>query len=101
MRCRSFTLMLVGLLLILSTVALGGDAGFESPFMTGAGARAACSHTGSLAGSYEIYKTAFRQSGVIIADNVDELFDMADALAHMPPCRKNNIAIITNGGDRL
>lgn len=61
------------------------------------GMKAVSSHTGSLAGSYEIYKTAFKQSGVHIANNVDELFEMADALANQPPC-KNNIAIITNGG---
>ncbi len=61
------------------------------------GMKAVSSHTGSLAGSYETYKAAFKQSGVHIADNVDELFEMADALANLPPC-KNNIAIITNGG---
>jgi acetyltransferase len=61
------------------------------------GMKAVSSHTGSLAGSYEIYKAAFKQSGVHIADNVDELFEMADALANQPPC-KNNIAIVTNGG---
>jgi acetyltransferase len=64
---------------------------------TTTGMSAVSSHTGSLAGSYEIYKTAFRQSGITIADNVDELFDMAEALASQPPCR-NNVAIITNGG---
>lgn len=61
------------------------------------GMEAVSSHTGSLAGSYQIYKAAFKQSGVHIAENVDELFEMADALANLPPC-KNNIAIITNGG---
>ena len=61
------------------------------------GMKAVSSHTGSLAGSYEIYKTAFNQSGVIVAENVDELFETADVLANLPPC-KNNIAIITNGG---
>ena len=61
------------------------------------GIKAVSSHTGSLAGSYEIYKAAFRQCGVHNAHNIDELFEMADALACQPPC-KNNIAIITNGG---
>jgi len=61
------------------------------------GMKAVSSHTGSLAGSYAIYKAAFKQSGVHIADNVDELFEMSDALANQPPC-KNNIGIITNGG---
>lgn len=61
------------------------------------GMKAVSSHTGSMAGSYDIYKAAFKQSGVHIANNVDELFEMAEALANQPPC-KNNIAIITNGG---
>ena len=46
------------------------------------GQRAVSSHTGSLAGSYQIYKAAFRQSGVIVAENIDELFEMADALSY-------------------
>src|SRR3989344_1548612 len=61
------------------------------------GMKAVSSHTGGLSGSYEIYKTAFRQSGVHIANSVDDLFEMTEALAHQPPCR-NGIAIITNGG---
>jgi acetyl coenzyme A synthetase (ADP forming)-like protein len=62
------------------------------------GIKAVSSHTGSLAGSYEIYKTVFNQCGIHTADNVDELFEMAEALANQPPCKKNSIAIITNGG---
>lgn len=63
-----------------------------------AGAKAIRSHTGSLAGGFEIYEAAFRQSGVMLADDVEELFDIAKALAEQPPCRKNSIGIITNGG---
>jgi acetyltransferase len=65
---------------------------------TDAGMKAAGSHTGSLAGSYDIYKAAFRQSGVIVAENVDELFEIADAFAKEPSAKENSIAIITNGG---
>lgn len=61
------------------------------------GKQAISSHTGSMAGSYKIYETAFRQSGVEIADNVEELFDISKALAKQPPC-KNSIAIVTNAG---
>ncbi len=61
------------------------------------GAKAISSHTGSLAGSYEIYKAVFRQCGIHIAENIEELFDIAKTLAFQPPC-KNNIAIITNAG---
>jgi len=63
-----------------------------------AGSKAISSHTGSLAGSYKVYEAAFRQAGVIIADNVEELFDLAKALAEQPPLKKNGIAIVTNGG---
>ncbi len=62
------------------------------------GQKAISSHTGSIAGSYKIYETAFSQSGVEIADNVEELFDLAKALANQPPCKKNSVAIVTNAG---
>ncbi len=62
------------------------------------GSKAMASHTGSLAGSYDIYKAAFKQSNVIIADTIEELFDLAKALANQPPCKENAVAIVTNGG---
>jgi acetyltransferase len=64
---------------------------------TAEGSSAIASHTGSLAGSYEIYKTAFNQSGVILAETVEDLFDLAKAFTTQPIC-DNNIAIVTNGG---
>ncbi len=63
-----------------------------------AGTKAISSHTGSLAGSYKVYEAAFKQAGIIMADNVEELFDLAKALSEQPPCKKNSIAIVTNGG---
>lgn len=62
------------------------------------GKKAITSHTGSLAGDYNVYETAFKQSGIMLADTVEELFDNAKALANQPPCKKNAIAIVTNGG---
>jgi len=59
--------------------------------------KAASSHTGSLAGDYQIYQALFKQTGVIEVDTVRELFMSAKALAWQPTCR-NNIGIITNGG---
>jgi len=61
------------------------------------GTHAIASHTGSLAGNYKIYETAFRQSNVFIADNLEELFDKAKALATQPVL-KGSVAIVTNGG---
>jgi acetate---CoA ligase (ADP-forming) len=62
------------------------------------GKEAISTHTGSLAGSYKVYEAAFKQAGVILADNVEEMFDIAKALAYQPPCKSNNIAIISNAG---
>jgi acetate---CoA ligase (ADP-forming) len=61
------------------------------------GVKAISSHTGSLAGSYEVYKAAFKQSEILVADTVEELLDNAKAIANMPKL-KGEIAIITNGG---
>lgn len=67
--------------------------------VTQEGARAALSHTGSLAGSAKIYEGAFKGAGIIQARTVDELFDFARALAYQPlPKSQKNIAIVTNGG---
>ncbi len=65
---------------------------------TEAGQRAASSHTGALAGSFEIYLAAFKQCGVIHANDTEELFDKAVALAQQPPAHGKRIAIVTNGG---
>jgi len=63
-----------------------------------AGARAAASHTGSMAGSDKIYGAAIKQAGGIRCRDIVELFDMARALAGQPPAQGNRIGIITNGG---
>lgn len=63
-----------------------------------AGARAASSHTGALAGSDLAYEAAFLQSGVIRARSMPELFDLAIAFANQPIPRGERVAIITNSG---
>jgi len=63
-----------------------------------AGAKAVSSHTGSLAGSYQIYEAAFRQCGIITALTVEEMFDEAKALAYQPACKENAVVILTNAG---
>ncbi|WP_297498257.1 acetyl CoA synthetase, partial [Thermococcus sp.] len=62
------------------------------------GAKAAASHTGSLAGSDRIYDAAFKQSGVIRAYTIGEAFDYARALSNLPEPEGENFVIITNGG---
>lgn len=61
------------------------------------GARAASSHTGSLAGSWKIYEAAFKQSGVLVADTIDDMLSMARAFTQPLPKGKR-VAIMTNAG---
>jgi len=65
---------------------------------TDAGASAAASHTGSLAGSDEICTAAFKQAGIIRCNNIEEMFNIGIAFAYQPLPKSNRIAIITNAG---
>jgi acetyltransferase len=65
---------------------------------TDAGAQAASSHTGTLAGSEQAYETGLDQAGVIRADSVQELFDAARVLESQPLPENDQVAIITNAG---
>lgn len=65
---------------------------------TKSGAKAASSHTGSLAGEDIIYDSAFKQSHIIRANNFEDLFDMAKALEKENFPKSDGIAIITNAG---
>ncbi|MDH5298245.1 MAG: acetate--CoA ligase family protein, partial [Desulfobulbaceae bacterium] len=65
---------------------------------TSEGAKAASSHTGSLAGSETVYNALFQQAGVFRAQTIEELFDYAQAFASQPLPKSNRIAIITNAG---
>jgi len=62
------------------------------------GSRAVSSHTGTLAGTEAAYDAAFRQSGVIRAENVEELFDFAALLAAQEPPRGESVGVVTNAG---
>jgi acetyl coenzyme A synthetase (ADP forming)-like protein len=62
------------------------------------GAAAAASHTGSLAGSDEVTDAALRQAGVIRCTTIEEMFNIAIALAYQPLPRGRRVAIITNAG---
>ncbi|GMV37133.1 MAG: acetyltransferase [Fimbriimonadales bacterium] len=65
---------------------------------TQAGAKAASSHTGSLAGADIAYGAAFRRAGVIRADTFEQLMDYATAFAMQPLPKGNRVAIVTNAG---
>ena len=63
-----------------------------------AGKRAGLSHTGSLAGPDEIYDGMFRQSGIIRAHTLQELFDFCLALGTLPRPGGNRVIIQTHSG---
>jgi len=81
-----------------------GEAGNKKPILaiksgrTAAGARAASSHTGALAGSDEAYDALFAQCGVLRVESLEELFDYALAFSTQPLPQGNRVAIITNAG---
>ena len=62
------------------------------------GAAAAASHTGSLAGAAKVYGAAFRQAGVLQANDLNDLFNKTQAFSEQPPMKGENLLIITNGG---
>jgi len=65
---------------------------------TAAGAKAASSHTGSLAGSDNVYDAIFIQAGVMRVETVEELFALATAFSQQPLPASNRTAIVTNAG---
>ncbi len=62
------------------------------------GRRAVASHTGALAGRDAAYDAAFRKAGVLRAQNSEEVFDWARALAWCPLPRGPRMAVLTNAG---
>jgi len=65
---------------------------------TDAGAKAASSHTGAIAGSERAYEAGLEQAGVLRAHSVQELFDYARALAGLPEPDTDGVAVVTNAG---
>ncbi|QLC34542.1 acetate--CoA ligase family protein [Halarchaeum sp. CBA1220] len=65
---------------------------------TSAGAQAASSHTGAIAGSEAAYEAGLEQAGVLRAENVEEFFDFARALDGLPLPDSESVAVVTNAG---
>lgn len=63
-----------------------------------AAAKAAASHTGSMAGSAAVYDAAFARAGLVRVRGLGELFDAAETLAYGISPRTERLAILTNGG---
>jgi acyl-CoA synthetase (NDP forming) len=72
-------------------VVLKGGATQES-------AQRAKSHTASIAGSDEIFDAAFKKAGIIRAENIEDLMNMAIALSKQPPMHGDNVVIVSNVG---
>ena len=66
--------------------------------ITPAGAKAAASHTGAMAGEDAVYDAAFKRAGIVRVDTIEELFDCAELTAKQPRPKGSRLAIITNGG---
>jgi acetyltransferase len=62
------------------------------------GKKSAGSHTGALAGISEVARGAFKRAGIIVIENSDQLFPVAETLSSLPPIKNNKIAILADGG---
>jgi acetyltransferase len=62
------------------------------------GKRSAGSHTGALAGMSRVAKGAFQRAGIMVIDNSDELFPVAETLSSCPTIRNKKVAILADGG---
>ena len=62
------------------------------------GTRATASHTASLAGSAEVWKTAMKQAGAVTVADVEELVDVAAAFYFLPPAFGNHVGVAGGGG---
>lgn len=66
--------------------------------VTEAGEKATLSHTGALAGSPEIYLGAFKQANLVVARDIEEVFDFLKAFSTEKIPKGNRVQVITNGG---
>jgi acetyltransferase len=62
------------------------------------GAAAAISHSGSMAGNYQVTRAALEQAGVTVLDEDGEMTHAVKTLLHLPPMKGNRVAVITFSG---
>ncbi len=65
---------------------------------TAGGGRAASSHTGAMAGSFEVFESVMKQTGIMMAMNPTELLELSAAFESFPLPRGNRVGIVTLGG---
>jgi acyl-CoA synthetase (NDP forming) len=66
--------------------------------LTGAGAQAALSHTGSLGGTREVWDAFFKQAGAIRVNSIEEMATMAMTFLYLQPPRGQRVALLGVGG---
>ncbi|MFC1895706.1 CoA-binding protein [Thermodesulfobacteriota bacterium] len=65
---------------------------------SGAGARAAASHTAAMAGTLSIWEAALRQAGAVQARSLEDMIDLALAFYFLPPVTGNRVGVVGGGG---
>lgn len=65
---------------------------------TSLGKKSVQSHTGSLAGDYEVYEAVFKQNGVISVNYLEEMFDVAKAVLTMKDIKGKNVGVVSTSG---
>ncbi|GGX07192.1 CoA-binding protein [Pigmentiphaga litoralis] len=79
--------------------ALGKPVVLMHPGRSQRAREAAQSHTGALAGDYQVMRTLVEREGVVVVDTLDELFDVTAILARYPvPIRSGKAAVSSNSG---
>lgn len=80
------------------------DAGIDLPIVllkvgrSERGRAAAASHTGTLAGDHAVYESVFRETGVALVDDVDQLVDVVDAFATVDALPGERLGVISTSG---
>jgi len=62
------------------------------------GSKAALSHSGTMAGDYQIYKAALKSAGVVFLEDDGRMTYAIKTLLNLPPMKGNNVAVITFSG---
>ncbi len=65
---------------------------------TGAGARAALTHTASMVGNIEVYRGVFKQLGMVEAKDIEEFIDFGKAFSYLDPPKGKRLLVISNAG---
>lgn len=65
---------------------------------TSAGSRAAGSHTGSMAGSDEVFDAMVKETGALRVAGLEEMLDLCQGFSMLPPVQGRRLAVVTNSG---